>query len=119
MRAPEILTKEAWRGYQCDTFPEGSWVSEGDMLRVSEALPHAWQSGLEMQLLDDARHPDGQIPETSAGALYGLIAPRRKVLRPLGSFNTARILVHDTARWPDKLYARRRRFSGIAIGRVA
>ena len=100
-----------WRGYQCDTFPEGRWVSEGDLLRtvleatridfitrrqyrhfalelewriasggnsgviyrVSEALPHAWQSGLEMQLLDDAHHPDGQLPETSAGALYGLV----------------------------------------------
>jgi hypothetical protein len=49
-----------------------------------------------MQLLDDARHPDGQIPETSAGALYGLIAPRQKVLRPIGSFNTARIVVRDS-----------------------
>src|SRR5262245_24422452 len=133
MRAPETLTREAWRGYQCDAFPDGSWVSEGDMLRtvaeaaridlitrhqyrhfalelewrvasggnsgviyrVSEALLHAWQSGLEMQLLDDARHRDGQIPETSAGALYGLIAPRQKVLQPIGSFNTARVVVRD------------------------
>jgi hypothetical protein len=134
MQAPEVLTREAWRGYQCDTFPEGSWVSEGDMLRtvaeetrtdlitrhqyrhfalelewrvasggnsgvlyrVSEALPHSWQSGLEMQLLDDVRHPDGHIPETSAGALYGLIAPRQKVRRPMDSFNTARIVVRDS-----------------------
>jgi hypothetical protein len=131
MQDSEVLTREAWRGYQCDTFPESSWVSEGDMLRtvaeatridlitrhqyrhfalelewrvasggnsgvlyrVSEALPHSWQSGLEMQLLDDARHPDGQIPETSAGALYGLIALRQRVLRPIDSFNTARIVV--------------------------
>lgn len=134
MQASEILTKEAWRGYQCDTFPEGSWVSEGAMLRtvaeatridlitrhqyrhfalelewrvasggnsgvlyrVSEALPHSWQSGLEMQLLDDARHPDGQVPETSAGALYGLIAPRQRVLWPMHSFNMARIVVRDS-----------------------
>ena len=134
MLTTETLAKEAWRGYQCNTFPEGSWVSEGDMLRtvaeaaridlitrrqyrhfalelelrvasggnsgviyrVSEALPHAWQSGLEMQLLDDAHQPDGQIPETSAGALYGLIAPRQKVLQPIGSFNTARIVVRDS-----------------------
>jgi len=134
MQVPETLTREAWRGYQYDTFPEGSWVSEGDMLhtvaeathidlitrhqyrhfafelewrvasggnsgilyRVSEVLPHAWQSGLEMQLLDDVRHPDGRIPKTSAGALYGLIAPQRKVLRPIGSFNTARIVLRDS-----------------------
>jgi hypothetical protein len=46
-----------------------------------------------MQLLDDAHHPDGQTPETSAGTLYGLIAPRRTVLQPIGSFSTARVVV--------------------------
>ena len=65
----------------------------GVLYRVTEALPHAWQRGLDIQLLDDAHHPDGQTPETSAGALYGLIAPRRTVLRPIGDFNTARIVV--------------------------
>jgi hypothetical protein len=131
MRTLDTLTPETWRGYQRDTFPDGSWMSEGGMLRtvaeaepidlitrqqyrhfeltlewrvarggnsgvlyrVVEALPHAWQSGLEMQLLDDARHPDGQTPETSAGALYGLIAPRGTVLQPIGDFNTARVVV--------------------------
>jgi hypothetical protein len=52
--------------------------NSGLLYRVTEALPHAWQSGLEMQLLDDAHHLDGQTPETSAGALYGLITPRRR-----------------------------------------
>ena len=98
MRALDALTPEAWRGYQRDTFPAGSWVGEEGMLRTvaeadpvdlitrqqyrhfeltlewrvargghsgilsrgTEALPHTWQSGLEMQLLDDAVHPDGQ-----------------------------------------------------------
>ena len=49
-----------------------------------------------MRLLDDARCADGQMPETSTGALYGLITSRWKVLRPIGSFNAcpplARIL---------------------------
>jgi hypothetical protein len=67
--------------------------NSGILYRVTEALPHAWQSSLEMQLLDDAHHPDGQTPETSAGALYGLIAPRQAVLQPIGSFNTARVVV--------------------------
>ena len=49
------------------------------------------QRGLDRQLLDDADHPDGQTPETSAGALYGLVAPRRAVLRHIGSFHTARL----------------------------
>jgi hypothetical protein len=64
----------------------------GILSRVTEALPRAWQRGLDMQRLDEAHHPDGQTPETSTGALYGLIAPRRTVLQPLGSFNTARVV---------------------------
>lgn len=132
--AIEILTIEAWRGYQRDTFPAGSWVSEDGMLRtvaeaeridlitqqqyrnfaldlewrvasggnsgilyrVSEVMPHAWQSGPEMQLLDDARHPDGRNPETTAGALYGVMAPWRKAAQPIDSFNTARLVVYDS-----------------------
>jgi hypothetical protein len=134
MRTSEILTMEAWRGYQRDTFPTGSWVCEGETLRavaaaervdlitrqqyrnfalelewrvasggnsgilyrVAEAMPYAWQSGPEMQLLDDVHHPDGQNPETRSGALYGLMAPWRKVVQPIGHFNTARIVVRDS-----------------------
>ena len=134
MQAPDILSPEEWRGYQRHTFPTGSWVCEGDMLRtvaeaertdlitqqqyrnfdlelewrvvsggnsgilyrVTETQPHAWQSGPEMQLLDDTHHPDGRIPETCAGALYGIMAPWRKVVRPAGCFNTARVVVRDT-----------------------
>ena len=133
MSVPEILTMEAWRGYQRDTFPTGSWRHAGDRLcavvaaeridlitqqqyrnfvlelewrvarggnsgilyRVTEAMPHAWQSGPEMQLLDDTHHPDGQTPETRAGALYGLMAPWRQVVRPFGHFNAARLVVCD------------------------
>jgi 3-keto-disaccharide hydrolase len=62
-----------------------SGENSGIPYRVSEALPQAWQSVLAMQLLDDARHPDDQMPETSAGVLYyGLIAHWQKVLRPMG-----------------------------------
>ena len=131
MRVLDTLPPALWRSYQCDTFPNGSWVCEegilrtvaeadpidlitrqpyrhfestlewrvarggksGILYRVTEALPHAWQRGLDMQLLDDTHHPDGQTAETAAGALYGLIAPRRTVLRPIGSFNTARVVV--------------------------
>jgi hypothetical protein len=134
MRAIETLTIEAWRGYQRDTFPAGSWVcvdgtlrtvaeaeridlvtrqpyrnfvldlewrvvrggNSGILYRVSEVMPHAWQSGPEMQLLDDARHPDGRNPETTAGALYGVIAPWRQAVRPPGYFNTARLVVCDS-----------------------
>jgi hypothetical protein len=47
-----------------------------------------------MQVLDDAKHRDGKEPKTSAGALYGLIAPSNKVLKPVGKWNKVRLVVH-------------------------
>ena len=52
--------------------------------------------GFEMQILDDDRHPDakaGKNGNRTAGSLYDLIAPNKKVLRPVGEFNEARLLV--------------------------
>ena len=37
MQATETLTLDAWRGYQRDTFPAGSWVYEDGMLRTVAA----------------------------------------------------------------------------------
>jgi hypothetical protein len=46
-----------------------------------------------MQILDNARHPDGKSPLTSAGANYGLHAPVRDVTRPVGEWNDVRLVV--------------------------
>ncbi len=68
--------------------------NSGVLYRVSESADEPWQSGLEMQLVDDLGHADGRVAETSAGAVYGLIAPENKKLRPAGTYNTARIVAH-------------------------
>jgi hypothetical protein len=47
-----------------------------------------------MQILDDTRHPDGKNPKTSAGALYALIAPKDKELKPVGEWNKARLIIN-------------------------
>ena len=52
-----------------------------------------YETGLEMQILDDAGHPDGKIPSHHAGALYDLTVPPAGVARPAGSWNHARLLV--------------------------
>lgn len=46
-----------------------------------------YMSAPEMQVLDDARHPDGGNPLTSAGANYGLHPAPRGVVRPAGEWN--------------------------------
>ena len=60
---------------------------------VTEDNDHVWQTGPEMQILDDERHADGQNVLTSAGANYALHPARENLARPAGEWNTARILV--------------------------
>jgi hypothetical protein len=67
--------------------------NSGVMFRVSEAASAAFETGPELQVLDNARHPDGASPLTSAGACYGLYAPSRDVTRPIGEWNQTRLLV--------------------------
>jgi hypothetical protein len=46
-----------------------------------------------MQVLDDERHPDGQSPLTSAGSNYALDPAPRGVVKPVGEWNSVRIVV--------------------------
>lgn len=56
----------------------------------------AHETGIEMQILDDDKHPDGARAETSAGASYALYAPETDVVRPVGEYNEARLVVHNS-----------------------
>lgn len=68
-------------------------ANSGVMYRVTDAAGETYETGPEMQILDDARHPDGQSPLTSAGSAFGLYPAPRGVVRPAGEWNTARIRV--------------------------
>jgi len=49
--------------------------------------------GFEYQVLDDDLHEDAKNgPNRTAAGLYDLLGPRNKALRPVGEFNTARIV---------------------------
>lgn len=67
--------------------------NSGIFFHVAEQGEHVWESGPEMQVLDNARHADGKDPKTSAGSNYALHAPARDVTRPVGEWNSVRILV--------------------------
>jgi len=90
----DIVTR---RGY--DSFElRLEWkISEGGnsgiFFHASEDHEHVWESAPEMQILDDARHPDGKNPKTSAGSNYALHAPLPEMTRPVGCWNEARLRV--------------------------
>jgi hypothetical protein len=66
--------------------------NSGIFYRVDEQLGWPWESGPEMQVLDNAEHADGQNPKTSAGSCYAVYAPARDVTQPVGLFNQVRIV---------------------------
>jgi hypothetical protein len=94
--AGDIVTEEQFGDFELTlewkVAPGGN---SGIFYRVGEApeLESVWQTGPEMQVLDDARHQDGARPETSAGACYGLYPAPPGVVRPAGEWNQVRILV--------------------------
>jgi hypothetical protein len=51
-----------------------------------------WLDNFEFQILDDIDFNDHE-PRRSAGSLYDLIAPVNKHLKPVGEFNSLRLLV--------------------------
>jgi hypothetical protein len=50
----------------------------------------------EYQILDNAKHPDGRNPRTSAASLYFGVAPSRDATRPVGEWNSGRIVCRGT-----------------------
>jgi cytochrome c len=60
--------------------------------RADGSLPAVWETGIEMQVLDNERHVDGQDPSTSAGACYALYAPTHDDTRPAGHWNRMRVV---------------------------
>lgn len=97
----DLVTKEQYKNFEFSI----DWkVSEGGnsgiMYHVSEdtVYHNTYNSGPEMQVLDDERHPDakrGVNGNRQAGALYDLIPLSAPAVKPAGQWNTARLLVKD------------------------
>jgi hypothetical protein len=67
--------------------------NSGIMYRVSEDMDDTYETGPEMQVLDDANNPEGKDPLVSAGANYGLYPAARGHVKPAGEWNDVRIVV--------------------------
>lgn len=93
----DIATVEEYADFEfaCDwKVTEGA--NSGVMYRCDEKHDYPWLTGHEMQVLDDAAHPDGKKPKTRAGTLYDIIPCAADVVRPAGEWNQARALVVGT-----------------------
>jgi hypothetical protein len=67
--------------------------NSGIFYRVTEEAGAVYETGPEMQVLDDARHADGKSRLTAAGSDFGLYPSPPGVVKPAGEWNEARLLV--------------------------
>jgi hypothetical protein len=71
----------------------GEGGNSGVFFNATESVEPIYHAAPEMQILHNAGHRDGKVPETSAGSNYALHPPVKDVTRPVGSWNSARLIV--------------------------
>ncbi len=91
----DIVTVDQFANFELEL----EWMVEprgnsGVMYRVTETAENTYETGPEMQVLDDAGHPDGASRLTAAGAAYGLYPAPEGAVRQAGQWNQARLVVN-------------------------
>ena len=94
----DLITEEQFGNFELELeWKIAAGGNSGIFFSVREIPGHtvAYLSGVEMQVLDNSGHVDGERPETSAGSCYALYAPEQDLTRPVGEYNKVRIVVRD------------------------
>jgi hypothetical protein len=92
----DILTNQEFDNYDFKTdwkvAPDGN---SGIIFYVHEdkaKYRNTYETGLEMQVIDNAGHPDAKFPKHRAGDLYDLISSSSEPAKPAGQWNHAEII---------------------------
>lgn len=66
-------------------------------VKEDEQYAVPYETGPEIQVLDDINHPDGEKETHRSGALYDMLAPSQNVVKKVGEWNTCVIEInHNT-----------------------
>jgi cytochrome c len=91
----DIITQDEYENYELSL----EWKIEkcgnsGVIFNAVEAdkYDYVWQTGPEMQVLDNICHPDGRLEKHRAGDLYDLIESKFVAVNPAGEWNQARLI---------------------------
>lgn len=92
-RGGDIVTRQQFSRFELELeWKVGARGNSGVFYWATEGTRVIYENAPEMQILDNTGHGDGRNALTSAGANYGLNAPPRDLTRPVGEWNTARIV---------------------------
>lgn len=90
----DIVTKRQFGDFELELeWRIAAGGNSGVFYRADEGTRAIYENAAEMQVLDNARHPDGRLATTSAGSSFALYGPERDVSRPAGEWNVARLVV--------------------------
>lgn len=96
MSGGDLVSAESFGAFELTLDWKVEQGGNSGVLYLARNVPETkqlYETGLEMQILDDAGHSDGKIPSHRAGALYDITVPPEGTSRPAGSWNHARLLV--------------------------
>jgi len=91
----DIVTTEEYENYELSLeWKIQACGNSGVIFNVQEGATHeyVWHTGPEMQVLDNACHPDAKIIKHRAGDLYDLISCKTETVKPAGEWNLAKIV---------------------------
>jgi len=92
----DIISREQYSEFEFALeWKVGPSSNSGIFYHVVEAdqYKNTYETAPEMQVLDNDRHGDGKITQHRAGDLYDLIKSRVENARPVGEWNSVRIVV--------------------------
>ncbi|SFD19527.1 protein of unknown function [Chitinophaga sp. CF118] len=94
----DLVTNDEYENYELSL----EWkISEGGNSGIIFSVHEdpkfgaTYLTGPEMQVLDDAKHPDGKITKHNSGDLYDLKKAVSNAAKPVGEWNKVRILKKD------------------------
>ncbi len=99
----DLVTKEPYKDFELDfEWKVSKAGNSGVFFHMQETLVQEsgngnspnWLDNFEMQILDDINFNDTAAVR-SAGSLYDLITPVNKMLKPVGEYNRARLVVNN------------------------
>lgn len=94
----DIITESQYENFELSLeWKIADCGNSGIMFNVVEAKGYdrTYETGPEMQVLDNTCHPDAKIHTHRAGDLYDLIACSEEVVKPAGEWNLVGIRIKD------------------------
>ncbi|MFM2267367.1 MAG: hypothetical protein RL757_808 [Bacteroidota bacterium] len=96
----DIITEKTYENYEFQVeWKISACGNSGIIYNVLEEgnYDYVWQTGPEMQVLDNACHPDSKIIKHRAGDLYDMISCSKETVKAAGEWNQAKLVIKNGA----------------------